>query len=1041
MKKLLFGIAVVLVLVLGALIAIPYFFKDQIIEQVKTAANESLTAKLDFLEVDISIFRHFPQLSVGLEGLNITGTGVFDGVKLIQCERLDVAVNLWSAIFGDQVEIQSLYFKKPDIKVYVLSDGRANYDITKPDPAGATTSAESSPIKLDHYAIEDGKLLYDDRSLDMRAELEGLTHSGSGEFTADIYDLVMKTGVEKLSLNYGGMQYLLNARGDWDATFGADMKNMKFTMKDNNLKVNALEVNLDGWLQMPNDDDIVLDFTFSTPQNTFKSLLSIVPGAYTKDFDGVQANGSVQFGGLVKGTYNETRYPAFKIDFKVANADFKYPSLPLGVTNINVDAAINSPSSRLNDMTINIPKFSLRIGSNPLEGYFNLKTPETDPTVDTRINGTLNLGELSKAFPMEGVQELAGIIKANMTIKAAMSQIDRQQYDQVQMAGDFAMQNITYSATGTPTVKINALTTTLTPQQVNIQNFDARLGRSDLRASGSIDNILAYFSTTKTMKGNLVFNSTYFDANEWMEEAPAPAANTASPPSKVPSDVAPASEKVFDRWDFTVDGKIAKLKYDTYDISNLSMKGHFLPNKMDVSDFGLKMGASDLQGDGRIINAWNYMFDNQTVAGVVNLRSTYFDLNQFMEEPVASGSGAPAPAEEIIPVPENMDMTLNANFAKVQYTNMTLQNLDGKVIVKDGIATLKDCTASVLGGDIGLNGTYNTQDLAKPGFNVDLALQNMGFRDAFNTFATVKTLAPIAQLMDGKFNTTLSMSGLLGKDMTPDFNTLSAAGFLETINAIVSNFKPINDIGTKLNVSYLKKLELNNTKNWFEVKNGMVTLKPFNVKMQDVAMQIGGSHSISNEMNYQILTKVPRKALGAAANSGLNYLSSEASKLGVNLGQGEFINVRFDLTGSLFSPKMTMKVLGSDGESTLKEQANETVQATINKAKDSLSNVANRELEKAKDKVKEAADKASDSLRNVANRELEIAKEKAAQAAKEQAGKVLGTEAGGKIGEKVGEKVGEKAGEVLGDQGQKKVEDVKDKLDKWDPFKKKKKDN
>ncbi len=1034
MKKLLIGIAIFIVLLLGALITIPYFFKDDIIAQVKVAANESLTAKLEFKEVDISVFRNFPQLSIGLEGLDITnGPGPFEGVKLVQCERLDVTIDLWSAIFGSNVVIKGLFFKKPNIKVYALSNGQANYDITKPEPAGSTTATtESSPIKLEKYGISDGTILYDDRGLDMRAELNGMNHTGSGEFTSDLYDLVMETKVKQLSVNYGGVQYLSKAQADWNATMGADMKNWKFTFKKNDLSVNDLALMLDGWVQLPeNTEDIRMDLTFGTPANTFKSLLSIIPGAYTKDFEGVQANGNVSFSGFAKGTYNETTYPAFKLQFKVDNADFKYPSLPLGMSGINVDAAINSPSSRLNDMTVNIPKFSLKIGSNPLEGYFNLKTPESDPTIDTKINGTLNLGELSKAFPMEGVQELAGIIKANITMKAAMSQIDAQAYDQVNMAGDFAMSGITYRTTGTPTVKINALETSITPQRLDIKTFDAKLGNSDLKADGSIDNVLAYFSTTKTMKGNLNFSSRYFDANEWMEPTPADA-------GVVPNDVPPAAtEKVFDRWDFTMDGKIGKLKYDTYDISNLTAAGHFTPNKMDISSFGLKMGAdSDLSGNGQILNAWNYLFDNQTIKGVINLNSSNFDLNQFMEDPATvakttAGSTPPPPVEEgVIPVPENMDMTINANFGKVKYTTYNLNNLSGQIIVKDKIAKLQDCTADVVGGQVALTGDYNTQNLAKPSFDMNMALQNMGFKEAFQTFASVKALAPIMQYMDGKFNTSLSMTGLLGKDMMPDFGTLSAAGFLETIAAVFNNFKPANLLGEKLGVDYLKKLEMANTKNWFEIKDGKITVKPFNVKVKDVAMQIGGSHGLTSDMEYQILSKIPRSALeksgiGSAANSGLSMLSKEASKVGVNLANGEFINVRFDLTGTMASPKIAMKILASDGESTLKEEAAGAAKAVVEKAKDSITNMANREIEKVKDKAQAATEKAVDSLKAIADKKLQEATDKATQEAKDKLGKAAG----------------EKTGEVLGEEGKKKVDEVKEKLDKWDPFKKKKKDN
>ncbi len=1043
MKKFLIIFGIILGLLLAAAVSIPFLFKDRIIAEVKKAANEQLTAVVDFKNVDISLFRHFPKLSVGLDELTVTGTGPFDGIPLVHCPRLDVAVDLWSAIFGTKMSIKGLYLEKPDLRVYVLKDGQANYDIAKPAPkaAPASSSAASSPIRLEHYEITDGAVLYDDRALDMRAELQGLNHEGSGEFTSDLYDFVMQTAIQKLSVNYGGVQYLRDAHADWKATLSADMPKMKFTFKENDLKVNALTVNLDGWVQLPNEEDIAMDLTFGTPQNTFKSLLSIVPGAFTQDFDAVKADGTVQFSGFARGLYNEKTYPAFKIDLKIGNGTVKYPTLPLGLSNINVDMAVNSPAKHLDAMTVDVPKFSLRVGSNPLEGYFYLKTPESNPAVDTKIVGTLNLGELSRAFPLSGVEELSGSMQANVLAKASMRQIEQQQYEQVQMAGTFGLQNVTYRAAGTPPVRIDALQTSLSPQRVEVQQFSGRLGKSDLRASGSIDNILAWFSTSKTMTGKMTFASSYVDANEWM----APAPGTAPAPAP-PSDDPAVLEKAFDRWDFTADGRIGKLVYDTYTINDLNAAGHFTPNKMDLSSFGLRMGESDLRGSGHLLNVWNYLFDKQEMSGNVALASDYFDLNPFMTPaaPAAAKTPAAAPvAASVMPIPEKINMTVKANFAKLKYTNLLLENLDGAVAVNDRRAELRDCTARMLGGQVGLTGAYDTRDLAKPLFNVDMAIQNMGFRSAYQNLVTMQTLAPIAQLMDGTFNTTLSMSGVLGKDMTPDFSTLNAAGFLETINAFLNDFKGLNEIGSRLNIDYLKRLELKSTRNWFEVKNGAVEVKPFNLDVRDVAMQVSGSHSLKNEMNYQVLTKTPRaslekNAVGATANRGLQWISGEASKYGVNVAQGEYINVLFTLAGSLLNPKVSAKVLASDGQRTIKEEASAAVQQTIDKARDSVTNVANRELDKAKEKAKAAADKAVDTLGKIADQKIQQATDKVVDQVKDQAGKVISQEVGEKVGDVVGEKVGEKAGEVLGDKGKKTVEDVKNKLDKWDPFKKKK---
>ncbi|MCS6929723.1 MAG: AsmA family protein [Saprospiraceae bacterium] len=1013
MKKVLAGIAVVLVLFIGALVALPYFFKDEIVTQIKSVANENLTAKLDFRDVSLSLLRHFPKLSVGLEGLTITGSGPFEGIKLIDCERLDITVDLWSAIFGEQIIIKGVYLNSPKINIYVLPDGTANYDIAKPsaeEPETASTS--STPIHLDRYAIRNGEVHYDDRSLPMRADLWGLNHEGSGQFKADIYDLITRTDIEKLSVRYGGVQYLSKAKVNWKATLNVNMPEMKFTLRESDLQLNALKLALEGWFQMPNDTDYLMDLRFSTPQNEFKHFLSLLPGAYTQDFEGVQAGGRVQFSGLVRGRYSETTYPAFKIDLKIDNGSFKYPSLPLGVSGIFVDMSINSPSTHLNAMTVDIPRFALRIGSNPIAGRFFLKTPETNPTVDTKLTGRLNLAELSKAFPMESIQELAGFIEADLAAKASMQQIDAGKYEEVSMNGHFRIQDMTYRATGMPLVRINTLTTHFSPRYVEVPVFDARLGKSDLRASGRIDNILAYFAPKKTMTGVFNLRSAYFDANEWLAEEE-------TGPTPTPSVNPETTEKIFDRWDFTVDGAIQKLTYEEYTLKDLMLKGHFTPNKMIFDNFSLHIGDSDLHGSGRLLNVWNYLFDNQTVYGALSIKSDYFDLNPFM----ASNNGAPAakeaPVDAVFLVPENVDITLDADFRRIRYTEHELRNLKGKIVVRNGVAALRDLTADILGGQLALAGSYDTQQPAKPTFDVNLALQNMSFQETYQRFVTFKTLAPIAQYIEGKFNTTLTMNGQMGKDMLPDFNTLNAAGFIETLNAAVNNFKPLVEISQRLNLPYLSRLELQNTRNWFEIQNGRITLKPFTTQMRDVTMQIGGSHSIGSEMNYQILTKTPRKALektavGSATNAGLRWVSSEAAKFGVNVAQGEYINVRFDIMGTLTNPKVAFKILPSNGERTIREEVSTTTQNIAQQVKDTLQTVATQKVEEVKKQAEAAAEKALDSAKQVATQKMEEAKEKAVQ----------------EVGKAVGEEAAKKAEEIL------RTEEAKKKLEEWNPLKK-----
>jgi F0F1-type ATP synthase membrane subunit b/b' len=234
-------------------------------------------------------------------------------------------------------------------------------------------------------------------------------------------------------------------------------------------------------------------------------------------------------------------------------------------------------------------------------------------------------------------------------------------------------------------------------------------------------------------------------------------------------------------------------------------------------------------------------------------------------------------------------------------------------------------------------------------------------------------------------------------------------------------------------------MELKDFKTWFEIKDGKVTVKPFNMQVKDIAMQVAGTHGLNQDMNYQITTKVPRKtleqnAVGAAASGGLNFITQQAKQAGINIQQGEFINVRFDLTGNLTNPKVNMKVLGSDGQSTLTDQAENTAQAAIDDAKDK----AQAELDKAKGQAQKEIDRATDSLQREAQRKMDQLKKEAEQKVKDEVGKVIGKEAGDDLGKKAADEIGKKAEDAMGDKGKKAVDDAKKKLDEWDPFKKKK---
>ena len=970
--KRIFSIILVLFLViLIAAFAIPYFFKDEILAKVKEEANKTLNAEVDFSDVNLSLLRNFPDFSFALSDLEVKGIEEFEGINLLNAKNIDFTLDLMSVIKSDRpLEINTISFNDVEMDVRVLADGSANYDIVKDNGDTSESESQDFVIDLEKYELTNCNITYQDKTGDVFVKIKDFNHSGYGDFTQDIFNLNTESTIDELTARTGGVNYLKRADLDIDAIINVDLPNNKFTLEENNLTVNAMTVFCEGFVQLTKGDGINIDFAFDAPQNNFKHLLSLIPGAYTKDFEDVKAEGKMAFSGYVKGVYSGRKniFPAFKVLLDIDNGNFQYPDLPMGMKNIFTNVVVESPNLDLDKMKIDIPNFKLNLDGEPFEGRFKLRTPLSDPDVDTKMKGKIDLAKLVKTFPMEGVSELSGILNADVVMKTRMSTIDKGDYGNVNMSGSASLQQFIYKAEGLPNVKINDTQVEFTPRHAIVNDFSGKIGKSDLKASGKIDNILAYFSPNKTMTGDIKMTSQFFDINEWMTEPTEDAVATADPTA--------ANAEIFDRFKFDFDAEIGKVAYDVYDLTDVKGEGSFSPTKLALKRFRTNIGKSDLSGNGELTNIFAYVFDNEILGGKLNLASNFFDLNELMEAGATGQAISQKIADadetfETVVIPNNVDIDVDAKMKKVIYTDMDINDMRGNIKIKDAIVNATDVVGTTLGGKFEANGSYNTQDSDKPLYDLNYDVNKMNFQKAFEKLNTFKAAVPIGKYLTGNFSTKMKMSGELTEEMMPKLESISADGFLQTINGFVNDIKPLKAIGEKLNIKYLKdhKINLKGTKNWFEIENGFVNVKEFPLDYQGINMKIEGKHSFTNEMDYNIKAKIPSKLIGKgnvgnAANTGLKFLNKQASKIGIDLNVGEFVNVLIKLKGSMTNPKIDIKLLSSEGEAaSIKDVAKEV----LNVVKDSVTTVVTEKVQEVKKDFTAEMNKKIDAINNEFN--------------------------------------------------------------------------
>ena len=620
---------------------IPVLFKKQITSLVKKEINKTLVAKVDFKDVSLSLFRHFPKISISLDELTVVGTNEFAKDTLIAAKTLDASVNLISAIKGKDIKIYGVFLESPRIHALMNKDGKANWDIARPDndTTGLTDSSPSEfKMNLQQYEIKNGYLYYNDETAGISSEISNFDHEGSGDFTADIFTLKTKTKADNAGFIYTSIPYLNNANAEIDAEVQIDNTNSKYTFKTESIKLNNLNLNAEGFFQLVNDSTYNMDIKFKTPSNEFKDILSLIPGIYKKDFDKIKTSGQAAFNGFVKGIYSPQQMPAYNVNLDITNGFFQYPDLPKPVKNIQLAINASNPDGNPDNAVINISKGHIEMDNEPFDFKLLFKNPETIKYIDAVAKGKLDLANVGKFAKLPGDTKLAGLVWADVFAKGAMNALQNQQGDFT--AGGFLdIKNLFYSSNDFPqpiqngNMKINIENSggIADNTSINISSAHIEVGKDPVDFSLQLQHPMTSADFSGTAKGRFTLdNIRQFTKLE---------------PGTMISGIL--------NGDLTFKGNktaIDKKEYDkiavngTAGVNNLKYTSKDYPTGVTVSKTELAFDQKTVElkelngnylntnftGNGTLNNLVGYAMQDQPLTGTLNIAADNMDLNDWM---------------------------------------------------------------------------------------------------------------------------------------------------------------------------------------------------------------------------------------------------------------------------------------------------------------------------------------------------------------------------------------------------------------------------
>ncbi|GIV25035.1 MAG: hypothetical protein KatS3mg026_0727 [Bacteroidia bacterium] len=967
MRKLLYGLGALVALFLLAALVVPILFRDKLDALLKAQINKNLRATVTYDRLDLSLLRHFPVLTLRLEGLSVVNQEPFAGDTLLRAEAVEVGLHVLK-LLGGSVEVTRLYLIRPVILAQVRSDGQASWDITLPDttsPQATDTATATFQVGLRRYQIQQGAITYRDSSLGLFVHLNGLDHTGKGDFTQDETTLETDTRIQQVFFTYGETTYLngqaLEAGLDLDISFPQS----RYVVRRGKVRLNDLPLQLEGQVRLPDSLTTLLDLRFAAPGASLKELVSLVPAAYKRGYESLSAEGTLTLEGYVQGELRDSLFPAFALKLAVDRGSLRYKDLPKPLEAITIRLGVEHPAGLLESLRVRLDTFFVRAGGSELRARWASQGLSL-MQLQAHLAGKGNLTEFASALPLG--YELRGLFAVDLSLAGLYGE---KHLPSVQGSLTLREGYVKAADFPTPVEKLEIDFTAEAPEGMPARTV-AYLRRAYAQVAGEPVELslriqdLEALNYTFTAKGRA-------DLGTWTRI--------------FPLDSAELSGKV--QFDLATQGNRAALEKHDYarlptqgslSVTGLTYRSADLPQGLTIAQATLTftpqyaalagyqgtVGRSDLALEGRLENYLGYVLREEKIVGSLSLRSKRLDLNEWMSSDTAAKT-APSDTSspmEVVVVPAKVDFTFAASVEELLYEKMVFRRAKGRIVVRDQAVRLEGFEMEGLGGLFALAGTYEAPDKKRARWDMTLDLKGIQIAEVAANFPTVRRLAPIVKQTQGTANLRVSAASALRPDLMPELSTLSGAGLVEVIQAVVKGSASLSALSAAAKMPQLSTLQVADAKIRFSLQQGELRVEPFQLRSGQLQMEVGGVTRLDQSIAYTVGLEVPA-----------DWASGFLQAAGLPIQAPTTVRLVADLGGTVAQPKV-LRIRPAQGQGGVQE----AITSRLQEEKTRLEEEARRK----KDSVERVLRAKEDSLRQALEKKRREEEERLRREAEER---------------------------------------------------------
>ncbi|WP_163515906.1 AsmA family protein [Gelidibacter japonicus] len=904
---------VVLISITIAVIINFIFTPEKLTPRIVDIVNENIEGEFYSKSTELTFFSSFPNFGVEItEGKLITQNDT-----LLLFGSCKAEFNLRKLLLEQIIDIKNVSLENASVNVLIDYNGKLNWDIF----AFEKSEENESDFKINEFHINKFNLnktaiRYENQQTNDLFSIDSLSSDFKMGYDDEKISAKLNSTIKKIKFIKEGFVLLDNTKAGIDTEVELFRKEHRFVFTKGGININGVDLLVNGFLQR----DMIThkfetDLTLHLKVPDLKSVLDLVPEKIIQK-EKININGEVDFITTVKGSYGKGEYPLTELKTSVRKGEFQYADYPGSINRIETDlrARLDFKDKKTSHFTID--NIDLEGFGISLKGNFSVRNLMSQPFLDTKLKGNVNITKLNEVIPFNPNITVQGNVDIDLATSFNINEIKQQDISSLALGGKAKLEEIIISIPNdsislkvkqfnfdSSLEKKEVLTGTLKVNQMLLERIGKYIVLENLNMDFRLDRTLPENSVlfAKLSTGTIAYDGgAYKKAKLKGGEISVKLQSNREDRIKasIESDFTLDSLGVYYGKRFAgINGGKYKIKLQRNDLKEWTTYGgiHFnkmiaysptlgmplrmekatltiIDKRLDLRNTKLIFGNSDVTLTGSIDNLpalISGIDKDEKITARLGLKSDYIDTNELMaalgkiskktetiekspEEIIKQSRAETSEDKKIIEIPKNLDFVFNAHINKVKFGKTDIDQINGNIIIKDGKLKLSEAKMTTLAAELSTNLSYRYLNEKEADVRFEFNLNKIEMSRLSEFLPVLDSLFPMTKSFEGLVDFRVKGVSKIDGDMNFKTNTIKGVAAIEASNIMVFDSETFRDLAKTFMFKSKEKNPIEKLNIEMIISDSKLELLPSYLAIDRYELAIGGVQNLDMSYDYHI---------------------------------------------------------------------------------------------------------------------------------------------------------------------------------------------